>query len=391
MPIAYDSVIPWPDGPAPIVSSRFKITFEMETGSQLPSGFTNIVRVAPPRLRNSECRPCVSVSASGFLASIVDSQEAWSKFSQASFAVQTSQKYRVKVSLLSRKLKIKVFKIESGGVETMAGDNTAGMSFAGAFSQAEPVVAWGGLASSGVATGNLKPSSFFLTEWEESHLLANFTFVGDILHNSIRFTQGFLAPPLVQASSVSAYSSVATSNAILRPGEIGYGYFDLHSMLLLTLENSNIQPSGELNTGFSVCLKHKRTLPFNTLFTTLINAYGVSLRYYAYFNTLQASVFGVDLNGPALPLGVNVHLCITASKAGRAQFYVNGTRVANASVTFPTTSVITPLSIGGTAEEAVLTSTGNDRGVGGLIGGVLVYGRALSAVEVGQLASHEVL
>jgi len=376
--VAYNSVIQWPDGIPKISSSSFELSFNLKTKSVLPSQLANVVRVAPPRLRHSECRPCVSLKDGAISAFLSDSQAGWQKSATANFPIAFNTIYTVHVKLSNRKLSLEV-KTEDG----LVGEAVAGMSFVGAFSQPEPLVVWAGLNSNGVARALVQPSSFHFYNTMESHLLCNFSFVDSVLENSARFLKGFSSPLLEQASHIDAYSDVSTVAAGKAPGF--FASFNLKSMLLLRSEAEELQITDSNNPGYTACLWQRRLLSFDTLFTTLLSAHGLELRYTAYFDTIEANVYGTSVVGPSIPLGTLAHVCVTVSKlggnSGFAKLYVNGKSFSNASVMLPSAPTVTPIAIGGTAEEAVL-ATGTERGFGGLIAKLLLFGRALSAYEV---------
>jgi hypothetical protein len=377
--VAYNSVIQWPDGVPRLASSSFELSFKLKTKGVLPSELANVVRVAPPRLRHSECRPCVSLKDGAISAFIIDSTNGWQKFATANFPVAFNTIYNVIVKLGNRKLSLEV-KTENG---LLAGEATAGMSFVGDFSEPEPLVIWAGLNPSGVARASVQPTSFSFHSTLQSHMLCNFSFVDSVLENSIRFLQGFSSPLLEQASQVGGYSDVSTGVVRKSPG--GFSSFNLKSMLILRSEAEQLQITDENNPGYSACLWQRRLLSFDTLFTTLLSAHGLEIRYTAYFDTIEANVYGTAVAGPSVAIGTLAHICVTVAKlegsAAFAKLYVNGTAVSNASVMLPSAPTVTPIAIGGTAEEAVL-ATGSERGFGGLIGTVSLFGRALSASEI---------
>lgn len=380
--VAYNSVIQWPDGVPKTASSSFELLFKLKTKGVLPSELANVVRVAPPRLRHSECRPCVSLKDGAISAFIIDSTNGWQKFATANFPVAVNTIYNVHVKLSNRKLSLEV-RTQNG---LLAGEATAGMSFVGDFSEPEPLIIWAGLNANGVAQALVQPTSFSFHGALQSHLLCNFSFVDSVLENSVRFLQGFSSPLLEQANQIEAYADVSTGLARKTPG--GFASFNLKSMLLLRSESEQLQITDDNNPGFSACLWQRRLLSFDTLFTTLLSAHGLELRYTAYFDTIEANVYGTAVSGPSIAIGTLAHVCVTVAKlegsAAFAKLYVNGTGVSNASVVLPSAPTVTPIAIGGTAEEAVL-ATGSERGFGGLIGNVLLFGRSLSASEVVQV------
>jgi hypothetical protein len=376
------------------VSSSFLFTLRgrIAPGKTLSTAFANVMRATPWRIR--DCRPCLDVSSTQVRVSYYAGENGgWWKEAVANVMLDVGIDHVFEISLSNRRLGIVVKR--NGAI---VGENSRGLEMAGDYPRYERVGVYLGRAH---ANGNIASnfqvihSSFTSASTVDSHKILGFDFDStDLLANSVKFAIGFAGPALTQANALAAYASASPNAAIAVSGyaSAGAAYFDRHAMLVLQADETALELDAVQNPGMTMCAWAKPTLPKNTLFTT-IAGYGdeLSIHYSAYFEDVSFHVNGAELRATPTsaavpPMHAWTHLCASVARSGRAHLYVNGTVVATSDGSQAVPVLASPFGLGGSADLAIIQQTGNNRGFGGEIDGVRVWGRQLSHAEVAALA-----
>jgi hypothetical protein len=369
-------------------TSEFEVSLTIRTADVMSAG--NILRVSPWRIE--DCRPCISLNAQGNLvAHIYYSEKGWWKFAPISQQLLANTDYSLKVVLHDRRLRLFV----DQGLELTQYpqiEASVGLSLAGEFPRPEPCVVYAGKDDNGnIADVFVYADSLRVAKTVFSHRTFSFDFDDGLLSNSVRFHMGFEAPSLTHASEIAAYSDASPSKAVLTAaGYAGSGAeFDRHSALVLQ-SSEGFSVDGDVLTGFTLCLWMKRTLPLDTLYTT-IAGFGsdVVVNYAAYFADVafatRANQLRASPTSLADPKTHWTHVCASGAPGGNKILYINGTRVAAAELAPDTLVTSSLFALGANIDPAVYAATGNDRGFGGVIDEVNGWGRQLSDREVEQV------
>jgi len=372
--------------PVPPTTTAFDITITIFTDSVLTPG--NIFRISPWRL--NDCRPCLTLANDGTLqANLMFSENGWWKFVTTQHAVQPRTLYTIRIVLHDRKLSIMIDFGSLSNTEPMA-EAHAGLSLAGEFPYSERQVFFASKSNNnGPPTGVLIDlDSIRIQGGIRSHQTMDFRFeANDLLKNQIRYHVGFEAPSFSHASELPSYAAASPSTAVSAPGHTGGGVvFDRHSALVL--QTSEIY----LTQCFTTCVWMKRTLPIDTLYTTILG-FGEQLvvHYEAYFDDISLKL-GEEQTLRATPASLAEpgnywsHICASvAPVGGHAVLYANGTRVGSVLREHQTAAPSMPFAVGASIDPVVFEQTGNDRGFGGVIDEVKAWARQLSDAEI-----HEV-
>ena len=372
-------------------TSQFEVVVTIRTQSQLVAG--NILRVSPWRL--NDCRPCLSVNSDGKLqGNLYFSSQGWWKFAVVnSMTLQPNTFYTVKIKLFDRRLQVFVYDGQSVATYPAA-ETTAGLSLAGEFPKPELCTVYAAKDANGQISNVLvNTDSLVVSDTLGSHQTMGFDFETTLFKNDVRFHVGFEAPGLTRANEIVAYSAASPSAAVLSAN--GYhgsaASFDRHSALVLQSSESFLL-DGQSLTGQTQCLWMKRTLALDTLYTTVGGfSNAASLTYYAYFAELSftTAATGALRATPAADPGTNwAHVCVSIGIGGLEKLYVNGTLLASRATSYTTVATSLPFAVGASIDPAVFTATANDRGFGGLVDEVKVWGRQLSDSEVAHVYAH---
>jgi hypothetical protein len=369
----------------PPTTTAFDIILTLTTHTFVTSG--NVFTISPWRLE--DCRPCLHISSDRkFQASIYYSEKKWWKFATAEqHTVQPNTEYTVRLVLHDRRLRLFVDYGKAIKTESLAEAN-AGLALAGEFPHNEKTVLFAGKGSNGgIADVFMDMDSLSFSNTADSQQTMDFKFdPGAMMTNSIRFHVGFEAPSLVHASQLAAYAASSPSTAVaVATGYDGGGVeFDRHAALVL-------QSSEEfLGKEFTLCVWMKRTLPLDTLFTT-IGGFGEAfvVHYAAYFLDVSLGVGNEQLRASPTTLaepGTSwTHVCASYAVGGLRVMYINGTRVGSSPHAAPPVSSQLPFAIGGSLVPTVFQQTGNDRGFGGIVDEVEAWDRQLSDTEVSRV------
>ena len=394
-------------------SSAFELSAVIQPLSGVADSFGNVLRVAPWR-HVGECRPCIDVSSGGvravYYTALAQSGGggSWWKAAVASHPMVAGDRYTVQAELRHRRLYVRLFAgTETTGAQPVA-EKSTGMALAGAFPPFERVAIYAGSSGAGgtaLANVALDAQSVSYHSLVDSHLHFAFDFddASDFLANSARFGVGFDGPPLTQGDADPLYAA-ASPHAVVQAPESGSGSgnnrsgfaasFDKRGMLLATTDDPALALDGVTNAGITACLWLYPNTPRDTLFTTLLS-FGSSfaLRFYAYFDDLSAMVDDADTRAHAVADGeiadsVWTHACASSAQGGKTVVYVDGERIGSSgldaagAVVAPPVEFDGPLSVGASSDLSVFNATGNDRGFGGLIDDVAVWGRQLSDAEI---------
>jgi hypothetical protein len=393
-------VVPFSDHIA--ASSEFAISVTVRRTNSLSVGFGNVLRIAPWRLR-SECRPCIDASSSQVRVVYYSGEAeggAWYKAAVATYSLAANTEYTVLASLHNRRLELRVHMGQSTSGALVA-ENSVGMNMAGRFPRFERLAVYAGSSGSGnmpIATGmQVKPSSVVVEDTLGSHKHFAFSFddASDLLANSVKFAMGFEGPALAQGNSLPVYAP-GSPNAVTSTAN-GYSgraaVFDKFSILVLNVEEDEFDLDGTLNSGITICLWMRPTSPIDTLFTTLAG-YGATavLHYYAYFSDVSMSIDGTDTraqprsSGELSGVAPWDHFCGSSALGGKTRLYRNGVRVGvrDSGMDLPT-EFQGRFAIGASSDLSVYNQTGNDRGFGGHLDEVIVWGRQLSDAEIAQV------
>ena len=378
------------------ISSSFEVTLSvMTTASLLSSNFKNVLRIAPWG-EVAECRPCIDVSATQVRAVYYTRNSlgtSWYKTAVADVSLSPNTIYTLVARMVSRRLIFEVHPGESPTASAIA-EKSVGLSNSGSFPKYERVAVFcGSSGAGGIGTADIKfkPSSVIVSNTLDSHKHFGFEFDSQesFLHNSVKFGVGLEGPPLVQANSLAGYATASPNSAIL-DASAQAASFDQQSMLLFDPGSAaSFHIDGSFNSGLTLCFRMKETMQVNTLFTTLAG-YGSEfvIRYYAYFNDISVSLQGVDTRAfsgsDALASTVEMtRFCASSAFGGKTKLYKNGALVgvgqAGIQAAIPHQTLF---SIGASSDLTVFTSTGSDRGFGGLIDTVALWGRQLSDLEI---------
>lgn len=372
-------------------TSEFAVSFTIRTQDVMTEG--NILRVSPWRM--DDCRPCVSLNAQGQLeANIYFSEKGWWKFVSAKqHTLLANSYYTLKVVLRNRRLSLFV----NQGLELTEYplvESNAGLSLAGEFPHSEPCVVYAGKDNNqnlagvfvDIETIRIQGSIF-------SHRTFSFDFDDGLLANAVRFHVGFEAPSLTHASEIALYSGSSPSNAVVAPGYMGSAAsFDRHAALVLQSSQEFLIDDDSI-TAFTLCLWVRRTMPLDTLYTTIAGFGGdVALNYMAYFKDVAFATHQHQLRAnptsAAEPGLYWTHVCGSAAPGGNKILYINGTRVGTAPFVTNDLESTHPFAIGANIDQQVYQSIGNDRGFGGLVDEVHGWGRQLSDREVMRVFEH---
>ena len=364
----------------PPTTTAFDIKVSFITKSTVDLG--NILRVAPWRL-TAECRPCLGISGNGkIVANLMFTERGWSTYAESSHVVEPNTKYVVRMVLHDRTLRVFVYYGDSVQSEPISEANS-GLALSGDFPRNEKSVLFVAGFFGQFTNVLLDTDSIVFSNSLSSQLSMDFKFdTNDMLKNSIRYHVGFEAHSLIHASQTLEASISSPSTAVSTPnGFHGYGIsFDRHSALVLRSSQNFLTPE------FTVCAWAKRTLPLDTLFTTLFG-FGEDfvVHYSAYFSDLSLGIGDSQLRASPTSLATPglewTHVCASTARGGNAIFYMNGTRVA-ATKLVEDVSSNGYFSIGASIEASVYATTGNDRGFGGVIDEVKGWARQLSDSEI---------
>jgi hypothetical protein len=369
-------------------TSQFDVVATIRTQSEIVTG--NILRVSPWRLQ--DCRPCLSVNGDGKLQGhIYFAEKGWWKYATvSSLTVQPNTFYTVKIKLFDRRLQVFVYDGQTVTAYPTA-ETTAGLSLAGEFPKPELCTVYAAKDANGQISNVLvNTDSLVVSDTLGSHQTMSFDFETTLFKNDFRFHVGFEAPGLTRANEIGIYSTASPSATVLSAD--GYrgssASFDRHAALVLQSSESFLL-DGQSLTGHTQCLWMKRTLPLDTLYTTVGGfANAASLTYYAYFAELSfvtAATSALRATPAADPGTDWTHVCVSIGIGGLEKFYLNGTLLASRATSYTTVATSLPFAIGASIDPAVFAATGNDRGFGGLIDEVAVWGRQLSDSEVAQI------
>jgi len=283
----------------------------------------------------------------------------------------------------------------------LVAEKSVGMNMAGRFPRFERLAVYAGSSGSGnmpIATGiQVKPSSVVVedTLGSQKHFAFSFDDASDLLANSVKFAMGFEGPALVQGNSLPAYApgspNTVTSTANGYSGRAAV--FDKFSVLVLDVDLDEFELDGTRNAGITTCLWMRPTSRIDTLFTTLAG-YGATavLHYYAYFSDVSMSIDGTDTRAqPRSSGGLSGvapwnHFCGSSALGGKTRLYRNGVRVGvrDSGLDLPT-EFQGRFAIGASSDLSVYNQTGNDRGFGGYLDEIVVWGRQLSDAEITQV------
>ena len=369
-------------------TSQFELVVTLRTQSEIVAG--NVLRVSPWRL--NDCRPCLSVNSNGKLQSHIYFSSQWcEKFATVDSLILTPNTfYTVKIKLFDRRLQTFVYAGQAVTAYPVA-ETTAGLALAGEFPKPELCTVYAAKDANGEISNVLVDTdSLMISDTLSSHQTMGFDFDTTLLKNEERFHVGFEAPGLTRANEVGIYATASPSAAVLSTD--GYhgsaASFDRHAALILQSSESFLL-DGQSLTGHTVSLWMKRTLALDTLYTTIAGfANAATLSYYAYFAELSfaTAATGALRATPAADPGASwAHVCVSIGIGGLEKFYFNGTLLASRATAYTALTASLPFAIGASIDPAVYTATGNDRGFGGLIDEVAVWGRQLSDAEVAHV------
>ena len=374
-------------------SSSFKLTFTMQVKNSIRDTLGNVMRVAPWSSK-SECRPCVDISKSQIRLVYYTGKASttWYKSAIISFSMTPMSAYTIVAELSERRLFLNVYDGAVVSASSHVAEKSTGLSLAGEFPPYERVVVYMGSTGAGnidLAFAKVDPESVIFEDTLSSHKHFQFSFDDtDFLRNSATFAIGFNGPSLVQANTNQIYATASPNTVVKTTGRSATNYaaaFDKQSMLILETENTLFDPAG----GLTVCLWMKPTVARDTLFTTLAS-YGSSfaVHYFAYFGDISVMVSNEDTRGAPSTAGLAAndawsHFCGSFAVGGTTRLYKYGQLIGVGvnDVQLPL-SWNAPFSIGASTDIVSQNVTGNDRGFGGLIDDVLVFGRQLSDAEV---------
>ena len=372
-----------------VVSSHFVVTLTVLTMPSLSPG--NILRVSPWRL--ADCRPCLSVNEENELvAGLVFSEQGWWKYTSTSIPLAPMTTYTVRIELRNRRLSLSVFSGSTSAAPLFASSN-AMLNVAGQFPRAErSVVYLGKAANTDTPLSNVlvDMNSVRVEETAMSHLTIQATFDNGLLTTDERFFQGFDAPSLQHGRDVIGESTKFASRAALASD--GRARFNRDAALLLTSSTSKFLPDGLDVTGLTACLWARRELSLDTLNPTLVSfGDAFAIHYFLFYDHLAVTVDGVATRGQTLaeqqranPGTDWAHVCASTAPGAYTILYINGSRSASSpsTATWTTLTTSAKFAIGGNGDPA----EARDRGFGGLIDDVMVFGRQLSDVEIKNLA-----
>jgi hypothetical protein len=375
--------------PVPPTTTAFDITITIFTESILTPG--NIFRISPWRL--NDCRPCLTLANDGtFQANLMFSEKGWWKFVSTQHSVRPRTEYTIRIVLHDRKLSLMVDFGSQTNTEPMA-EAHAGLSLAGEFPHNERQVFFASKSNNnnGPPTGVLMNlDSIRIQGGLLSHQTMDFRFeANDLLKNHIRYHMGFEAPSFSHASQLASYATASPSTAVATTsGHTGGGVvFDRHSALVL--QTSEVY----LTQCFTTCVWMKRTMPIDTLFTTILG-FGeqLVLHYEAYFDDISLKLGDHNLRATPTSLAEPgtywSHFCVSvAPVGGHAILYANGTRVGSVLRDHQTAAPNVPFAVGASIDPVVFEQTGNDRGFGGVIDELKSWARQLTDAEIHDVFS----
>jgi hypothetical protein len=268
------------------------------------------------------------------------------------------------------------------------------LNVAGSFPRAERCVVYLGKSTNtrGVADVRVNVDTMAVDgTWRSTTTLAT-SFENGLLQTDEKFFPSFSAPSLQHARDFTGFASKFATRAFLGPGHEGdAAWFSRDAALLLPTDANAFLPDGIDVTGLTACFWMQRQQPLDTLHPTLLSiGDAFAIRYFSFYHDIVVVVDGVTTRGrttadqqSAQPGTAWTHVCGSTAPGGLTALYINGAKVttSTAPTLWTTLTTTTRFSVGGDGDAALTY----DRGFGGRVDDVMVFGRQLSDAEVGSV------
>ena len=382
-------------------SFSFSSAFSFQVGFASKKGVSG--RAFQVLLGDKQCALCIDLFYSGSSLTLTSTFSANADdFSAASVtipAVVETIGLTVNVSLSNRQLVLKAWLGMSGTGEADFSD--AQVLLSDDFGPYKSHAAYAGVAPASALTpieGYMFPGAFVLAHSIMSHSHAAFNFPPlNEWHNDVLWPSGVVSALFDGRATSSAFTTSPTypASSPVKPNSV---CFDGDSALFYTPSATEYKLDSVLNIGFTACLWMKATGAQRTVFATPLSTPAGDLSFYAFYDDVVFTSSSnhvtrsssSDREKARLGVGAWKHVCVAADLAGAAspssegtEIYVNGSLVASSSHAVPVQTGATTYALGATGVASrYLTS---NRGFVGCLEDVYVWGRKLSAGEVGEV------